>query len=179
MRPILFAVAGLSALLLTGCSADQPETASAPATAPSAAAGTSAAAEGGTAPSAATAAPDGPDAAAGDAALSEDTDAICEQASRTSTAFGKTFSEDYRLLTEAAAQGGQAETEAKQKAARDVENFSHALLDLSRLASDPQVKKALGAMGAEVTALKGDLAKIDDKKLAGLHATLDKACGRG
>lgn len=178
MRRTLVAAVGLSALLLTGCSDDaEPKAAPPPATGASAVAETpAAAAEDGATPGAGNSAR--PDAAAGDAALSEDTDAICEQAARTSTAFGKTFAEDYRLLTQAAKQGGQAETEAKQKATRDVQNFSYALLDMSKLAADPAVKKALAAMGSQVTALKGDLDKINDKKLAKLHATLDKACGR-
>ncbi|MEV6306727.1 hypothetical protein AB0M02_45530 [Actinoplanes sp. NPDC051861] len=174
MRHTLFVAAGLSALLLAGCSSDEPE--ATPAAADVVSSATAAPAEAGTTPAADT--PAGPDAAAGDAALSKDTDAICEQASRTSTSFGKTFTEDYRLLIEAASQGGQAETEAKQKASRDVENFSFALLDMSKLAADPEVKKALATMGAQVTALKGDLSKIDDKKLAKLQATLDKACGK-
>ncbi|MFC7532082.1 hypothetical protein [Actinoplanes sp. GCM10030250] len=177
MRHVLFAAAGLSALLLAGCSSDQPEAATGPGSVPSAAAGATAAAEPGAATPAADT-PDAPAAAAGDAALAKDTDAICEQASRTSVAFGKTFKEDYRLLKKASAQGGQAETEAEQKASRDVENFAFALLDMSKLASDPKVKKALGTMGAQVTALKGDLDKINDKKLAGLRGTLDKACGQ-
>ncbi|WP_433793831.1 hypothetical protein [Actinoplanes sp. CA-252034] len=50
---------------------------------------------------------------------------------------------------------------------------------MSKLAADPTVKKALSAMGAQVTALKGDVTKLNEKKLADLHAVLDKACGRG
>jgi hypothetical protein len=173
MRTVLLAVAGLSALLLTGCSADQPE-ASAPAGAPSAA-GVSVP-EGGAPASGGVDAPAGPDAAAGDAALSEDSEAICEQATRTSTGFGKTFAENLQLISSATDK--PARKQAKAKATRDVQNFSFALLDMSQLASEPELKKALGAMGAEVKALSGDLDKIDDKKLAKLQATLDKACGR-
>jgi hypothetical protein len=50
---------------------------------------------------------------------------------------------------------------------------------MSKLAADPAVKKALSTMGAQVTALKGDVTKLDEKKLTELHAVLDKACGRG
>ena len=126
-----------------------------------------------------TEAPAGPDAAAGDAALSGNTEAICAQASRTSTSFGTTFAADYRLLIEASGKSAQAKSEATAKVTRDVENFSFALLDMSKLASDPRLKKALAAMGTQVKALKGELDEINDKKLADLHATLDKACGRG
>ncbi|BEL09436.1 hypothetical protein Q0Z83_076270 [Actinoplanes sichuanensis] len=156
--PTLAAVA-ISAVLLTGCSgSDEPP---APAT------------------------PDGSAPAAQqtekptDAALSEDTEAICAQASRTSNEFGKTFAEDYQLLVRAAAEGAEAKAKAQEKVTRDLQNFSFALLDMSKLAADPAVKKALSSMGAQVTALKGDVTKVDEKKLAELHAVLDKACGRG
>ncbi|WP_229076487.1 hypothetical protein [Actinoplanes sp. DH11] len=186
MRIHIHAAAGLSALLLAlaGCSGgdsgdagDSGATAAAPvATAP---AGASAASAAASAPAAGESTGKGGTPAKGDAALSADSEAICEQASRTSTAFGQTFAEDYRLLTEAAGQGGQAKTNAEQKAARDVQNFSFALHDMAKLAADAKLKDALAAMGDQVTALKGDLEKLDDKKLAALHATLDKACGRG
>ncbi|MEU4695017.1 hypothetical protein [Actinoplanes sp. NPDC023714] len=185
MRTHLYAAAGLSALLLalSGCSGGSSEETPA-------AAGTVAAETPATATTTTSAAAADPTAEAtggtksksggktGDAALAADTEAICEQASRTSTSFGKTFAEDYKLLTEASKSGGQAKADAEQKAKRDVENFSYALIDMSKLASDKAVKKALAAMGDEVTELKGDLEKLDDEKLAGLHATLDEACGR-
>ena len=178
MRPYLIAAALLFAV--GGCSAS--ERTEAPAPAPPAA-GESAAAGGttpaGATPAAAATTAAGKAAQGGDAALSSDTEAICDQAAKVSTDFGATFAEDYRLLIEASAKNPQARTEAEQKAARDVRNFSFALVDMSKLAADPRVKKALAAMGAEVTALKGDLDKIDDKKLAGLQAKLDKACDRG
>ncbi|RAK39962.1 hypothetical protein B0I29_104504 [Actinoplanes lutulentus] len=183
MRTHLYAVAGLSALLLAvgGCSGGDSGTSAAPA----AGAGSTAAA-GTAAEATSTAAVTDPGAAAdpaaskvagktGDAALAADTEAICAQASRTSAQFGKIFIEDYNRVLELS---GQAKTDAEQKATRDVENFSYALLDMSKLAADSGLKKALAAMGDQVTALKGDLADLDDKKLAGLHATLDKACGR-
>ncbi|GAA2905731.1 hypothetical protein Acy02nite_81340 [Actinoplanes cyaneus] len=169
MRRPLAALAALSfALLAAGCSGD-PDTTAAPA------AGTPAAGPA-TADPAASADPAA--AASADAALSADTKAICDQAARTSTSFGSTFAADYKLLIDAAAQGGAAQAQAREKASRDVESFSYALLDMSKLASDPALKKALATMGAQVTTLKGDLAKIDDKKLADLHATLDAACGK-
>ena len=82
---------------------------------------------------------------AGDAALSGNTKAICNQAGKTT---------------------------------RDVENYSFALNDMSKLAADPTLKQALADMGRQVTALKGDVRKIDDKKLDKLRSTLDKACGK-
>jgi len=42
---------------------------------------------------------------------------------------------------------------------------------------DPALKKALAAMSRRVTALNGDVSKIDDRELAGLRTTLDEACG--
>lgn len=173
--PALVAVA-ITAVFLTGCSGGDSEAAG-PGPTPAAAGGgvTSAAA-----PSAAE--PGGPAEQTEkptDAALSEDTEAICAQAGRTSTSFGKTFAEDYQLLIQAAGEGAEAKARAEEKVTRDVENFSYALLDMSKLAGDPAVKKALASMGAQVTALKGDVTKIDDKKLAQLQNTLDKACGRG
>jgi hypothetical protein len=167
MRRPLAAAAALSfALLAAGCSGDDP--------APTAATGTPDAATA----AATTVAPDPVAAASADAALSSDSKAICEQAARTSTGFGDTFAADLKLLKAASGKGAEAKTQARQKATRDVESFSFALLDMSKLASDPALKKALGSMGAQVTALKGDLAKINGKKLAALHATLDQACGK-
>ncbi|BBH66543.1 hypothetical protein ACTI_32280 [Actinoplanes sp. OR16] len=179
MRTHLYAAAGLSALLLalSGCSGDAGAEPEAAAGAPAAATPATTAATGGSADPAA-AATTAAKGKAGDKALAADTEAICEQASRTSTSFGQTFAEDYKLLIEATRTGGQAKADAEQKAKRDVENFSFALVDMSKLASDKGLKKALAAMGDEVTELKGDLEKLDDEKLAGLHATLDKACGR-
>ncbi|WP_433828847.1 hypothetical protein ACQP2E_05900 [Actinoplanes sp. CA-015351] len=182
MRTHLYAAAGLSALLLAvgGCSGDDSGTTAAPAAgAGSTVAGTAAEATSTTGATDPGAAAD-PTASkvsgkAGDAALAADTEAICAQASRTSAEFGKIFIEDYNRVLQLS---GQAKTDAEQKATRDVENFSYALLDMSKLAADSGLKKALAAMGDQVTALKGDLADLDDKKLVGLHATLDKACGR-
>ncbi|GIF37351.1 hypothetical protein [Actinoplanes xinjiangensis] len=160
--PALAAVA-ISAVMLTGCSGgDEPSAPAAQAPAADAGAPASQQSEKPT-----------------DTALSEDTEAICAQASRTSNEFGKTFAEDYQLLIRAAAEGKEAKAKAQEKVTRDLQNFSFALLDMSKLAADPAVKKALGTMGAQVTALKGDVTKVDEKKLADLHTVLDKACGRG
>jgi hypothetical protein len=162
MRIPALAVVAISAVLLAGCSGgDDPAT-------PAASAGV----DGATGTSQQTEKPT-------DTALSEDTEAICAQASRTSNEFGKTFAEDYQLLIKAAAESKEAKAKAQEKVSRDLENFSFALLDMSKLAADPTVKKALSAMGAQVTALKGDVSKVDEKKLADLHGVLDKACGRG
>jgi hypothetical protein len=162
MRIPALAVVAISAVLLAGCSGgDDPAT-------PAASAGV----DGATGTSQQTEKPT-------DTALSEDTEAICAQASRTSNEFGKTFAEDYQLLIKAAAESQEAKAKAQEKVSRDLENFSFALLDMSKLAADPTVKKALSAMGAQVTALKGDVSKVDEKKLADLHGVLDKACGRG
>lgn len=198
MRTRLFAVAGLSALALAagacsggagtsgdtaapasgGASGTAPAATTASGAAPAATTAAGAPATSAESPAEAPAGGTGSTGGAGDAALAADTGAICAQASRTSAAFGATFAEDHRLLAEAAGRGGAARANAEQKAARDMENFGHALRDMARLAADPGVTKALAAMGAQVSALKGDLAKLDDAKLAGLHATLDAACGR-
>ncbi|GIE82623.1 hypothetical protein Aph02nite_85730 [Actinoplanes philippinensis] len=163
--PALAAVA-ISAVLLTGCSGgDEPASPAAQAPAPAAADGSAPAAQQTEKPT--------------DAALSADTEAICAQAGRTSNDFGKTFAEDYQLLIRAAAESKEAKAKAQEKVTRDLQNFSFALLDMSKLAADAEVKKALSTMGAQVTALKGDVTKLNEKKLTELHAVLDKACGRG
>jgi hypothetical protein len=48
---------------------------------------------------------------------------------------------------------------------------------MSKLASEPALKAALADMGKQVTALKGDVTKIDAAQLTKLQETLDKACG--
>jgi hypothetical protein len=160
--PALAAVA-ITAVLLTGCSGGDEPSAQAPT--PAVAGGSAVAEQQTEKPT--------------DTALSEDTEAICAQASRTSTDFGRTFAEDYQLLIKAAAESKESKARAQEKVTRDLDNFSFALLDMSKLAADPSVKKALSAMGGQIKALKGDVSKIDEKKLADLHAVLDKACGRG
>ena len=124
-------------------------------------------------------APAGKAAAGGDAALAKDTEAICDQAAKVTTQFGATFAQDLKqLIDSSAAENKQRRSEVEQKTKRDVQSFSFALGDLSRLAGDAEVKKALAAMSKDVTALNGDVSKIDADKLGELGDELDKACGR-
>jgi hypothetical protein len=60
-----------------------------------------------------------------------------------------------------------------------VQNYSFALADMAKLTEDAALKKALNAMSKQVTALKGDITKINADKMSALSATLDKACGKG
>jgi len=83
-----------------------------------------------------------------------------------------------KLLIDAqSAQDADLVAKAKAKSARDVENFSYALTDMSKLASEPALKAALADMGRQVKVLKGDVRKIDAARLDKLQETLDKACG--
>ncbi len=118
-------------------------------------------------------------AASADAALSANTKAICDQAARTSTNFGKTFVADLKMQIDAAAKGGEAKAEVTRKITRDVQNYSFALADMAKLTDDKKLKAALTEMSKEVTALKGDVTKINAEKMSDLTATLDKACGKG
>jgi hypothetical protein len=167
MRRNLAVAAVLGALLsAAGCS-DEP--ASTGAVGPTPVTGSSAATA---------AVPDPSAAASADAALSGNTKAICDQAARTGTAFGQTFIADLKLQIDAASKGAQAKAQAQQKIARDVSNYSYALADMAKLSSDPALKKALSRMSKQVTALKGDVTKIDADRMSDLTATLDKACGK-
>ncbi|MCA2217890.1 hypothetical protein [Jidongwangia harbinensis] len=117
---------------------------------------------------------------AGDAALAGNTGAICAQAEKTGGAFAATFAQDLKLLIDAAsADDPDLAAKAEEKTRRDVQNYSFALKDLSRLAADRAVAKALGDMSKQVTALEGDVRKLDDRKLAALRGKLDQACGTG
>jgi hypothetical protein len=166
----LAAAAVTGVLLLTGCSAAKTTAAGAPTPAVAAAPGTGSAG----------ATPDASAAAAGDAALSGDTAAICDQAAKTGGNAGATFAQDLKLLIDAESAKNKAAVAAAQaKTTRDVENYSYALKDMSKLAADPAVKKALAAMGASVDKLKGDVRKIDAAELGKLQGTLSKACGNG
>ncbi|MEV8508082.1 hypothetical protein AB0368_25135 [Actinoplanes sp. NPDC051475] len=169
MRRLLCATALSGALLLGACSTDK--SAGTPAgTTPAAGAGSSAAAA--LAPAASS------DPAGGDAALKGNTEAICTQAAKTGGDSAKNFAQDLKLLIDAeSAQDQDAVAKAKEKTSRDVENYSFALADMAKLASDPELKKALAAMGKQVSALKGDVRKLDAAKLEGLQETLAKACG--
>lgn len=175
MRRLLCATAVSGALLLlgTGCSGDKADddTAAAPvavAPAPGPAGSGPAASAGAVLPGEA------------DAALSGNTQAICQQAAKTGGDAAKNFAQDLKLLIDAeSSQDKDLVIKAKQKTTRDVENYSFALKDMSKLAADAKLKAALADMGSQVTALKGDVRKVDEKRLTKLQATLDKACGNG
>jgi hypothetical protein len=170
MRRLLAAAALTAALLpAAGCTADKADTVpQTPSVAP--------------APPGASSTVQPADAgrqAAADAALSGNVAAICNQAAKTGGQFAGMFDQDRKLLAAAGSAKDKAlAAKAKDKAARDVDNYSFALLDMSKLAADPALKKALAEMSKQVSAVKGDVGKLDDKKLAALAATLDKACGR-
>lgn len=121
----------------------------------------------------------GPGPSAADAALSQDTKAICAQADRTSASFGNTLLADLKLQLDAKGKGAAATTEAKQKLTRDVSNYSYALGDMSKLAGDATLKSTLKQMSDQVTGFSGDLTKLDAGRLSELSDTLDKACGKG
>jgi hypothetical protein len=158
----------LLAAAVTGCSTE-PD---APATTPSSAGTTPA----GAAASSATGGPEVP--ATADKALSGNTKAICAQATRVSTQFALTFAQDVKLLVDASSDAEPAAVQkAKEKTSRDVENFSFALGDMGKLTDDAAVKKALLSMSKKVGALKGDVRKLDDKKLTEISSGLDDACG--
>jgi hypothetical protein len=176
MRRLLCATALSGALLLSGagCSADEPDgSAAGPAPAASGpAAGSSAGAATSTSAPAAS-------GGAGDAALSGNSDAICQQAAKTGGDSAKNFAEDLKLLIDAqSAKDADQVAKAKAKTTRDVENYSFALTDMSKLAADPALKAALADMGKQVKALKGDVRKLDAARLTKLQDTLDKACGK-
>ena len=178
MRRLLCLTAVSGALLLgAGCSSDDP---AAPTAAPAPAASSAAAApatSGGT--STTTSAPAGDTSGGGDAALSGNSKAICRQAAKTGGDAAKNFAQDLKLLIDAeSAQDADMVAKAKAKTSRDVENYSYALTDMSKLASEPTLKAALADMGKQVTALKGDVRKLDADRLAKLQETLDKACGQ-
>jgi len=118
-------------------------------------------------------------AVSADAALSGNTKAICDQATRTGASFGQTFINDLKLQIDAAGKTAQARAEAKQKIEQDVSNYSYALADMAKLAHNAPLKSALARMSKQVTALKGDVTKINATKMSAVTATLDKACGKG
>jgi hypothetical protein len=92
--------------------------------------------------------------------------------------FAETFAENLKLQIDAAsADDPAAVQQAEQKSTRDVQNYSYALNDLSKLAADPAVAKALADMSKQVNALKGDMRQLDEAKLSSLRSTLDEACG--
>jgi hypothetical protein len=175
MRRLLCATALSGTLLLfgSGCSSDEPEgTTAAPAPAASA---TGSAPSGG-----ATVSAPASGGGSGDAALSGNSEAICQQAAKTGGDAAKNFAQDLKLLIDAeSAQDADQVAKAKAKTTRDVENYSYALKDMSELAADPALKAVLADMSKQVTALKGDVRKLDATQLTTLQDTLDKACGKG
>jgi hypothetical protein len=120
-----------------------------------------------------------PDPSAADAALSQDTKAICQQADRTSASFGDTLTADLKLQLDAKGKGAAAQAEAKQKLTQDVANYSFALGDMSKLAGDATLKSTLKQMSGQVTAFSGNTSKINATRLSELSDALDKACGKG
>jgi len=173
MRRLLCATAVSGTLLLlgSGCSSDDPAGTTA---APAPAASGTVPATGGGATASAPAAGGG----SGDAALSGNGDAICQQAAKTGGDAAQNFALDLKLLIDAeSAQDADQVAKAKAKTTRDVENYSYALTDMSKLAADPALSAALADMGKQVTALKGDVRKLDAAQLTKLQETLDKACG--
>ncbi|MEV6601603.1 hypothetical protein AB0M36_32825 [Actinoplanes sp. NPDC051346] len=171
MRRLLCATALSGALLVLGaCTADK----SADSTATPATVVSATAEPGGSgAPT-----PAGSSAAGGDAALKGNTKAICDQAARTGGEAADKFAQDLKLLIEAeTAQDPAAVTKARAKTSRDVENYASALADMAKLASEPELKKALSAMGKKVSTLKGDIRKLVPSDFVELQDTLAKACG--
>jgi hypothetical protein len=178
MRRLLCAAVLSSALLLGACSTDKSSDTS-PAATPAAPASAGAPASGvGGSPVPGSSAAGSSASGKGDAALKGNTKAICAQAAKTGGDAAKNFAQDLKLLIDAeSAQDKAAVAAAKAKTTRDVENYSFALGDMAKLASEPELKKALGAMSKQVSALKGDVRKLDAEKLDGLQETLSKACG--
>ncbi len=177
MRRLLAAAAMTGLALIAGCSS-QPEAGATPGPAAAPPVAPAPGSAGPARPAGESAG--GPTAGAGgDAALAGNTAAICDQAVRTGGDFAKTFAANLKLQIDAAsADDPAAVQQARQKSARDVQNYSYALKDLSGLAADPAVKAALADMSKQVNALKGDMRKLDEAKLTGLRTTLDKACGQ-
>jgi hypothetical protein len=173
-RLIAAAVTVTGALLLAGCSTDKT------AASETAAATTSPGAATGESPAPASRTPAAGAKDAGDAALSGDTAAICNQAAKTGGQAAATFAQDLKLLIDAeSAKDKAAVAQAQQKTTRDVQNYSYALKDMSKLVADPAVKKALADMAGSVDQLKGDVRKLDADDLGRLQGTLGKACGNG
>ncbi|WP_433301877.1 hypothetical protein ACQP2F_07390 [Actinoplanes sp. CA-030573] len=168
----------LPVLALAGCSGAD-DNASAPAGGtPAAGANAGAGSDAGT-PAAPAPAPVDPSVAAkADKALSGNTKAICAQAERTSTSFGQTFIADLQMQIDAAGQGAAAKAQAQEKIDRDVSSYSSALSSMARLADDKALKSALTQMSKQVTALKGDVTKLNADKMSAITGNLDKACGK-
>lgn len=183
MRRLLTMTALSGALLLGACSSGSSDSPASPAAAPAPSSTSAdgavpapAAAPGGATSAAATASRGA--SSGGDAALRDDTRAICAQASRLGAEAGKNFAGDLRLLIDAeSAQDPSAAARVREKTTRDVQNYSSALVDMAGLASDPELKKALSQMAKQVSAIEGDVRKMDADKLAGLQDDLTAVCG--
>jgi hypothetical protein len=118
-------------------------------------------------------------AASADAALRNDTKALCQQADRTSTTFGSILIADLKLQHDVQAKDAQTQADAKQKLAQDVSDFSYALADMSKLAGNATLKSTLQQMSRQVTAFAGDPTKINSDRISQLSDTLATACGKG
>jgi len=176
MRRQLCATAVSGAILLLGAGCSSDDQAGATATPAPLASGAAAPAAGGPATVSAPAAVPGP----GDAALAGNSEAICKQAAKTGADAAGTFAADLKLRIDAeSAQDADQVAKAKAKTTRDVENYAYALTDMSKLASEPALKTALADMGKQVTALRGDVLKMDAALFTKLRGTLDEACGKG
>jgi hypothetical protein len=64
----------------------------------------------------------------------------------------------------------------EEKLRNDVEGWSFALADLSRLVADPTLKRELAAASKDVASLKGDVHKINNARVAALRAQVEKVC---
>jgi hypothetical protein len=165
------AASGAVLLLSAGCSTEPGTSGSAAPAAP-----TTGAAVSGPAPSARAS---GVPQTTGDAALAGNTGAVCSQAARLSGQAAAAYAENLKILVDASsAKNKDLTAKAKEETERDIESWSFALADLSKLVADPGVKKALGDMSKQVVKLKADVQKIDDAELAKVRATLDTACGK-
>ncbi len=130
------------------------------------------------APAAGSAAPSASPEAPRDTALRDDTRAICDQAERVGADAGRNFVADLKLLADAeSAEDAAAATKAREKTTRDVQNYASALLDMAGLANDAGLKEALSQMAKEVSAIEGDVRKMDADKLAALQGELTAVCG--
>jgi len=117
---------------------------------------------------------------AGDTALAGNTQAICNQAQKTTGQFASMWGQDRKLLEDAKNAKDQPDLVSKvqEKSTRDVDNYAFALTDMSKLVADAKVKQALADTSKQVTALRGDVQKIDQSKLDGWSGALRKACVR-
>ncbi|HEY0000416.1 MAG TPA: hypothetical protein VGB74_08175 [Actinoplanes sp.] len=162
-RRVTLAVLGTLLLAAAGCSGDETTGGPQPVTGVSSAAVP--------APSGGSGAPPaGP-------ALSPPNQQICDQAALAGTDFGESYLTDLQLQIDAAGKGAAANTQAQQKITRDVQSYSSVLAGFAHAATDPVLKKTLTRMGKEVSALKGEVAKVDAERLSALADTLDEACG--